>query len=149
MKILERLQADAKEAMRAKDAVRLGALRMAVAAIKDAEIAKRPAALDEAEVAKVIAKAVKARRDAAGEFRRGGRTDLAEKEEREAALLEAYLPKGLSEDEVRALVAEAVRETGAASAKEIGKVMKVVMPRVAGRADGALVQRLVRAALGA
>lgn len=149
MNLLERLQADAKEAMRAKDAVRLGALRMAVAAIKDAEIAKRPAALDEAEAAKVIAKAVKARRDAAGEFRKGGRTDLAEKEEREAALLEAYLPKGLSDDEVRALVSEAVRETGATSAKEIGKVMKAVMPRVAGRADGALVQRLVRAALGA
>ena len=135
--------------MRAGDAVRLGAIRMTIAALQSAEIAKRPAALDESERLQVVVKAVKARREAAEAFRKGDRPELAEKEEKEAAVLEAYLPKALSEAEVKALVAEAVRESGASSPKEMGKVMKAVMPKVAGRADGGVVNRLVREALGA
>lgn len=143
----ERLAADVKDAMRAGDAVRRDTIRMARAALKDEEI-KKGAALDDAESVRVLARLVKARRDAAAEFRNGGREDVAVKEEAEARLLEAYLPAGLGEAEVRAMVAEAVRETAAASPRDMGKVMKAVMPKVAGRADGALVNRLVREALG-
>lgn len=148
MTIQERLTNEMKDAMRAKDTTRLGAIRMAIAAIKEAEISRRPAALSEEDRLKVIAKAVKMRREAAAEFRRGNRPDLAAKEEAEAAVLEAYLPAALTDDEIRALAEAAAKETGAVSAKEIGKVMKAVMPRVAGRADGAVVQRIVREILG-
>ncbi|HEU5394709.1 MAG TPA: GatB/YqeY domain-containing protein [Candidatus Methylomirabilis sp.] len=153
MGLRARLDADLKEALKAGEKIRASAIRMLLAAVKTREVAEdrrgdRRAPLPDAEVLQVIASACKQRRDSIEQFRAGGRQDLVEKETAELAVLEAYLPRALTPEEVRAAVAEAIRETGATSPRDMGKVMSRLMSELAGRADGKLVSELVREALG-
>ena len=142
MSLTEQLQADMKAAMRDGDAHRRDTRRMAIAAVQNAEKEKRePLSQDEAMA--VLAKQVKSRRESITAFRDAGRDDLADKEQAEIDVLAPYLPEQLGEDEVRALVVEAIDATGASSPRDMGRVMGALMPRVRGRADGKLVSSLV------
>ena len=132
-----------KTAMKAQDSLKLGALRMLIAEIKKKEIDKR-SALDDGEIQKTISTLLKQRNDSIEAFVKGGREDLADKERKEVQILQAYLPTQLSASEVEALVVAAIQETGAASASDIGKVMKAALAKAAGRADGKLVNELAR-----
>jgi uncharacterized protein YqeY len=147
MTTLERLREDMKTAMRAKDSLRLNTVRMLIADLKNREIDKR-APLDESEVVDALVSTVKKRKDVIAEARAAGRPDVAEREEAELKLVEVYLPQGLGEAEIKALVEAAVAESGAKSPQEMGKVMKLLMPQVKGKADGKLVNDLVKARLG-
>lgn len=153
MGLRARLDADLKEALKAGEKIRASAIRMLLAAVKTREVAEdrrgdRRAPLPDPEVLQVIASACKQRRDSIEQFRTGRRQDLVEKETAELAVLEAYLPRALAPEELRAAVAEAIRETGATSPRDMGKVMSRLMSELAGRADGKLVSELVREALG-
>ncbi|QDR80943.1 GatB/YqeY domain-containing protein [Sporomusa termitida] len=145
MSIKDKLTEDMKQAMKDKEAgkLRLSVIRMVRASIKNVEIDKKKE-LAEEEVLDVLAKEVKMRRDSIEEFKKGNRPDLVETIEREIDILMQYLPEQLSEQEVRVLVAEAVKAAQAANAKDMGKVMAVLMPKVKGRADGKLVSSVVR-----
>lgn len=132
-----------KEAMKAGDDVRRRTIRMALAAIKQMEVDRR-IELDEAAVLGILQKEIKTRRESLEEARTANRTDLAAEAEAEIAVLQAFLPQGLSPDELRALAQSAIAESGAASPADMGKVMKVLMPRVAGRAPGDQVSQVVR-----
>ena len=145
MLLKERLAEDMKQAMKDKEAgkLRLSVIRMVRASIKNIEI-DRKVELDESGVLDVLAKEVKMRRDSLEEFQKANRADLVENLEREIEVLMAYLPKQLTEAEVRALVIEAVAVTGAAGPKDMGKVMAALMPKVKGCADGKLVNSLVK-----
>jgi uncharacterized protein YqeY len=135
-------------AMKAKDAPRLSTLRMLKAAIMNKEVEKGRD-LEDTEVMQVVSSLVKQRRDSVEQFSKAGRTELAAKETAEIAVLEAYLPPAATTGEIEAAVAAAVAETGATSAKEMGKVMKAVMPKLAGKnADGRTISELVRRTLG-
>jgi uncharacterized protein len=136
MTLQERIDNDLKEAMRAKDAGRLGVLRMLKSALKYAAIEKGDGGLDDAATSQVIRKQVKQRLDSIESFEKGGRPELAAKEKEELAILNAYLPKGLSADELAALVRETIAEVGATSKAQMGAVMKALQGKVAGRADG-------------
>jgi uncharacterized protein YqeY len=142
----ERLHEDTTAAMRSGDALRRDVLRMAQSAIYNAEKAKRTTLSDD-DVQAILAREVKTRRESVEAFRNGGREDLAAKEEAEIAILGDYLPEALSEEELRALVDEAIAATGAASARDLGKVMGWLSPRTRGRADGKIVSGMVAAAL--
>jgi hypothetical protein len=145
----DRIGAEITAAMKAKDAPRLSALRMLKAAIMNKGVEKGRD-LDDAEVLQVVASLVKQRRDSIDQFAKAGRTDLVDKETGEIAVLEQYLPPAAAADEIDAAIAAAIAETGAASAKDMGKVMKAVMPRLAGKnADGRAVNDAVRRKLGA
>jgi uncharacterized protein len=149
MSLMERISADIAAAMRARDQGRLGALRMAKAALMNSEV-QRGRALEEAEAQLVIASLIKQRRDSIEQFRAGGRADLADKEAAEIVTLEAYLPPPIDPAEVDRAVDAAIAETGASSAKDLGRVMKAVMSRFAGRAvDGRTINEAVRRRLGA
>ncbi len=143
MTLKERLQDDLKGAMKAREAEKLTALRMLTAAIKNKEIAVGHPLSDQ-EVTDVLASDVKKRKDAVEQFREAGRIDLVEPEERQIGFLMAYMPEQLDEAAVAAIVDAAVTETGATSMKEMGAVMKLVMPKTKGKADGGLVNRLVK-----
>ena len=145
MSLKEQLTEDMKTAMKAKaeGKQRLAVIRMVRSAIRQAEIDGKTE-LDDAGVVSIISKEVKSRRDSIEEFRKGGREDLVEQNEAEIAVLMPYLPKQLSEDEIRELVKAAVAQTGASSQKDMGKVMGALMPKVKGRADGKLVNTIVR-----
>lgn len=148
MSLKEQLTEDMKLSMKAKEAgkLRLSVIRMVRSAIKNVEIdGKRE--LSEEEVLEIIAKEVKMRRDSMEEFGKADRQDLVDQLEREIAVLMAYLPQQLTEAEIRDLVSEAVAAIGAASPKDMGKVMAALMPKVKGRADGKLVNTIVREAL--
>jgi uncharacterized protein YqeY len=138
MSIPEQIDSDLKDAMRAKQADKLSVLRMLKAAIKNAAIEKggMSAQLDDTEATSVIRKQVKQRQDAVESFEKGGRAELADKERAEIEMLQAYLPKALSAEELAALVDEAIREVGATGKAQMGAVMKALQPKVAGRADG-------------
>jgi hypothetical protein len=138
MTISERIDSDLKDAMRAKEAGKLGVLRMLKSAIKYAAIEKSGAEgqLDDAEAMQVIRKQVKQRQDSIESFESGGRPELATKEKEELAMLSAYLPQQMSGDELAAAVREAVAEVGATSRAQMGAVMKAVQTKLAGRADG-------------
>jgi uncharacterized protein len=140
--LIEQLQADMKTAMRDGDAQRRDTLRMALAAAQNAAKEKREPLSDEEALA-VLTKQVKTRRESIEAFRDAGRDDLADKEQAEIDVLAPYLPVQLGEDEVRALVIDAITATGASSPKDMGKVMGALMPKVKGRADGKLVRGLV------
>jgi uncharacterized protein YqeY len=140
--LAEKLMADIKDAMKSGAKDRLVTLRSLHAQIKDATVNAGKDMTDDAVIA-VIAKQLKQRADAAKQFRDAGRTDLAETEEREIEILKAYQPAQLSEAEVEALVIAAIAATGATTKKEMGKVMAELMPKVKGKADGALVNRIV------
>ena len=136
-------------AMKAKDQVRLSALRMLKAAIMNKNVEKGRD-LDDAEVLQVIGSLVKQRRDSIEQFQAAGRTDLVDKEAAEMAVLDAFLPPAASAADIVAAVAAAIAETGATSPKDMGKVMKAVMPKLAGKsADGRAVNEAVRRSLGA
>jgi uncharacterized protein len=140
------MQADITAAMRSGDALRRDTLRMAENAIYNAEKRDRREYSDD-EVAGILAKEVKTRRESVEAFRKGGREDLAAKEEAEIAILAAYLPEQLSEAEIAALVEEAIASTGAAGPRDMGKVMGWLSPKTRGRADGRVVSQAVNAAL--
>ena len=146
MSLKEQLTNDMKEAMKAHDKDRLAVIRMVRGAVRQQEIDGKKELGDE-DVLAVISKEVKMRRDSIEEFRKGGREDLVEKTEAEIAVLMPYLPAQLSEEEIRGLVQAAVEQTGAASPKDMGKVMGVLMPKVKGRADGKTVNAIVRSML--
>ena len=149
MSLNEKIGSDITAAMKAKDAPRLSALRMLKAAVMNKGVEKNRE-LEDAEVLQVVAALVKQRRDSIEQFGNAGRTDLVAKESGEIAVLEAYLPPAASAEEIDAAVAAAVAETGAASQKDIGKVMKAVMPKLAGKhADGRTINEAVRRKLGA
>lgn len=148
MGLADRLQEDLHRALRAGDSLRVSTIRLARAAIHNAEIeAGRP--LTDAEVEGILGREMKRRREAIEAYTRAAREDLARKEGLELAVLADYLPPQLGEAELRALVRDAVASVGARGPQDMGKVMGVVMPKVKGRADGGLVNRLVREALGA
>ena len=146
MTIQERLMEAMKEAMKAKDAPRLSAIRMMRTAIKNREIDSRQE-LSAQEAIGVLSTLVKQRRESAEAYHQGGREDLAAQEERELAVIQEFLPSQLGEAELKEIIEAAVAETGAASLKDLGKVMKVVTPRTVGRADGRVVSELVKARL--
>lgn len=150
MSVKDRLTEDMKQAMKDKEAgkLRLSVIRMVRASIKNVEI-DRQKELSDDEVLDILAKEVKMRRDAMEEFKKGNRPDLVEGLEQEIVILMQYLPQQLTEAEVRTLVTEAVAETGAVSVKEMGKVMAALMPKVKGRADGKLVNTIVKELLNA
>jgi uncharacterized protein YqeY len=141
------LKEDMKTALKAGERLRLGALRLALAAIKQKEVDERTT-LNDAEVIGVLEKLIKQGRDSEQQFAAAARREQAEKEAAEVAVLEAYLPERLTDDEVDALVAEVVAATGASSMKDMGKVMAEIRSRAAGRVDMAAVNPRVRAALG-
>ncbi len=146
MTLRERLHDDTTAAMRSGDTLRRDVLRMVQNAIYNVEKAKR-VTLTEDEILAVVTREVKTRRESVDAFRKGGREDLAAKEEAEIAILTGYLPQQLSEDELRALVDDAVSATGATSARDLGKVMGYLSPKIRGRADGKVVSGLVAQAL--
>jgi uncharacterized protein YqeY len=149
MTLNEQIGAAITTAMKSKDATRLSTLRMLKAAVMNKEVEKGRA-LEDAEVLQVVGSLVKQRRDSIEQFEKGGRTDLVAKESGEVAILEEYLPPAASAEDIDAAVAAAVAETGAASPKDMGKVMKAVMPKLAGKnADGRAVSDAVRRKLGA
>ena len=146
MSLKEQLTADMKEAMKNKEKERLAVIRMVRGAIRQQEIDGQKELGDE-DVIAVISKEVKMRRDSIEEFKKGAREDLVEKTQAEIDVLLPYLPAQLSEDEVRELVKAAVEQTGAATPKDMGKVMGVLMPKVKGRADGKMVNTIVKSFL--
>ncbi len=137
------MRQDMQKAAKEKNSLALSALRMALAEIKNKEIEARGPIPDEA-VLKTLASMVKRRRESIEYFRKGNRPDLEERETGEIAILEAYLPKGLSEEEVASLAREAIAAAGASAPSDMGRVMKELMPKVAGRADGKMVSEVVR-----
>ena len=138
MSIQERIDSDLKEAMRAKDTTKLAVLRMLKSALKYAAIAKSgaEAELSDAEAAQVIRKQAKQRQDSIESFEKGGRAELAQKEQKELSILNGYLPQAMSANEVEQTVREAIAEVGATSKAQMGAVMKAVQVKVAGRVDG-------------
>ncbi len=142
-----RLNEEIKSAMKSGDKDRLETLRLLKASLQKVLIDKGASATPDDEIA-FLAVEVKRRKEAVELYRKGGRKDLADKEERELVIISEYLPKPLTEEELRTLVDEAVRETGAQSPKDMGRVMSAVMPKVKGKADGKTVQELVKARLG-
>jgi uncharacterized protein YqeY len=148
MALKQQIQKDMLDAMKAKDAIRLGALRMLKAAILKFEVAgteKKEAS--DADVLGMVNKEIKSRQDSAEQFRKGNRAELAEKEEQEIEALKAYMPPQLGEDEILKLAQEAIAQTGATRKNEMGKVMGALMPKVKGMADGAAVNRIVSSLL--
>ena len=145
--IRERLDADLKDAMRAKDELKLSVIRMAKSAIKYKEVEATNKVLDEAGILNVLTTMVKQRRDSIDQYKAGNRADLAEKEEKELALIQTYLPQQLSAAELSAEIAKAVTEAGAKGAKDMGAVMKIVSPRLKGKAEGKLISDEVKAQL--
>ena len=149
MRLTDKVNADITTAMKTKDAVRLSSLRMMKAALMNKNVEKGRD-LEDAEVLQVVSTLVKQRRDSIEQFSKAGRTDLVAKESAEMSVLEEYLPPAASTEEIDAAVAAAIAETGAASAKDIGKVMKAVMLKLAGKnADGRTINESVRRTLGA
>ena len=148
MTLQDRIDADLKDAMRAKEAGKLSVLRGLKSALKYAEIEKVDAALDDSAAVQVIRKQVKQRQDSIESFEKGGRPELAAKEKEELEILNAYLPKGLSGDELSALVRDTIAEVGATSKAQMGAVMKALQAKVAGRADGKTLSAEVQKQLG-
>jgi uncharacterized protein YqeY len=146
MSLMVRINDDMKAAMRARESERLGTIRLLLAAIKQREVDERTE-LDDAAVTAVIDKMIKQRKDSISQFEAAGRTDLVEKESAELAVLSAYMPAQLSDAEVAAEVQAAVAQVGAAGPQDMGKVMGVLKPKLAGRADMTAVSAQVKAAL--
>ena len=147
MGLKDDISASVKDAMKKKEKLRLGVLRMLMSEMKNRQI-ENQRELEEADILQVITRMVKQRQDSAEQFANGGRDELAAKEKSEIEVLQGYLPEALSEDGLEKLVQEAIAETQATSKKDIGKIMKVVMPKIAGRADGKAVNQMVARLLG-
>ena len=146
MSLKEQITEDMKTAMRAKDAARLGTIRLINAEIKRKEVDER-IELDDAQVLAIIEKMIKQRKDSISQFEAGGRQDLADTERAEMSVLSTYMPAAMPEEEVRAEVEAAVASTGATGPQDMGKVMGVLKPKLAGRADMTQVSALVKATL--
>ena len=143
----DKMNEDLKQAMKSGDTARKDALRFILAAVKQAEVdSRKPLAEDQFYA--LLQTEAKKRRDSVAELRKAGRNDMADKEQAEVTLIESYLPEQMTREEVEAEAKKAIAESGATSAKEMGNVMKVLMPRVKGRADGKLVNDVVRSLLG-
>lgn len=147
MSLKAQISEDMKTAMRAKDMQKLGVIRLLQAAIKQREVDER-IELDDAAVVGVVEKMLKQRRDSIAAFEGANRMDLADQEKFEVTVLQAYLPAQLSEEEINAIIAKVVADTGASGAKDMGKVVGAVKPLVAGKADMSKVSGLIKAALG-
>ena len=147
MAFIDKISEDLTAAMRAKDQLRLDTLRMTKAALMNREVEKKRA-LDDAESQQVVVSMIKQRRDSVEQFRNGGRPELADKEAAEIAILETYLPPPVDAAELEGMVRDVIAETGATSAKDMGRVMKGVMAKLAGRtADGKAISELVKTQL--
>ncbi|OGZ34411.1 MAG: hypothetical protein A2174_02780 [Candidatus Portnoybacteria bacterium RBG_13_41_18] len=158
MTLNEKIQSDFKEAFKAKEEMRVSTLRLLLASIKNREVEKRTklsktepiekldelSKLNDEEIIGVIFIEVKRRKEAALQFTQGGRAELAKKEDEENRILTAYLPEQMSEDEIRKIVAAVIKETGVSDVKDIGRLMGALMPRVKGKADGGMVNKIVR-----
>lgn len=143
MSLLDRLSQEIKQAMLARDSVRLGTLRLLKSAVGYAQIERKDENLSDAEIISIVQKEVKKRRDAAEQFAQAGRTELAENEKREITVLEEFLPRALTPEELEQLVREAIQETGATSKKQMGIVIKAAQARAAGRAEGKAISEMV------
>ena len=148
MGLKEKLQADLTDAIRSRNEVVSGTVRMLLAAITNEEVAGKAAkVLTDAEIITVLSREAKKRREAVEAYTQAKRDDLAGKEKAEAAVIANYLPEQLSEDEIKKLIADAIAETGAKGPAGMGLVMQVLQPKIAGKADGGVVSGLVKAAL--
>ncbi len=143
MNLSERVRNDLTKAMKADDRVRVSTLRMLLAALHNEEIELRRELRDE-DAVRIIRKEIKQRLESIREFERGGRADLVQNEEQELAILQEYAPKLMEEEEVEKYADEAIAEVGASELKDLGRVMAALMPKLAGKADGSLVNRVVR-----
>lgn len=143
MSLKEQIQNNLTEAMKAKEEVKLGALRMLKAEIMKYEFSGADKEATDEVVTSLIQKQVKQRKDSEEQFRKGDRIEMADKEAAEAKILQAYLPEQMGEDEVRKIVQEGIASSGAASKADMGKVMSVIMPKLKGKADGKLVNQIV------
>lgn len=139
----DRLNEEMKQAMKARDEIRLSVIRLIRSSVKNREIESRHE-LNDGEITEVVSTLVKQRRESIRMFGEAGRSDLVEKEEKELSVLLAYLPQQLSREEVEALVVQAIADSGAQGPKDMGKVMKAIMPHVTGKADGSLVSAVVK-----
>ena len=148
MTLQERIDSDLKDAMRAKEAGKLAVLRMLKSAVKYAAIEKPDGVLDDATATQVIRKQVKQRQDSIESFEKGGRPELAAKEKEEMEILNGYLPKAMSAEELSAMVRDSIAEVGATSKAQMGAVMKALQAKVAGRADGRALSAEVQKQLG-
>ncbi len=149
MGLKEKLQSDLTDAIRSRTEVKAGTIRMLLAAITTEEVSGKSArVLTDAEIITVLAREAKKRREAVEAYVAAKRTDLADKEKAEGDVIAEYLPAQLSEDEIKTMIADAIAETGAAGPAGMGQVMKVLSPKIAGKADGGVVSGLVKAALG-
>ncbi|MGA0070911.1 MAG: GatB/YqeY domain-containing protein [Candidatus Nanopelagicaceae bacterium] len=148
MSLKEKLQNDLTDAMRARDEIRSSTIRMILTSIKNEEVAGKEAReLNDAEIITVLSREAKKRREAAEAFDQAGAKDRADQERAEGVVIGEYLPKQLTEDEIKSLIAAAMAETGASTPAQMGLVMKSLQPKIAGKADGGLVSSLVKAAL--
>lgn len=143
MDLKAQLTEDLKSALRSGDKLRTSVIRLLTALIKNREVEKR-GPLTDAEALQAVSASCKQRQEAIEQYRQGGRQDLVDKETAELAILQSYLPAGLSPDELQTLVRDAIRDSQASSPREMGKVMSLLMPKVTGRADGKVVSTLVR-----
>ena len=139
----QKIQQDLKQSLLEKNELKTGTLRMVLAALVNKE-KERGAQITEEEAQSVLLAEAKKRKEAAEAFEKGGRPEMAEKERKELEILQAYLPEQMSEEEIRAAVKEAIEQTGASSAQDMGKVMAAVMSKLKGRADGVLVSSVVK-----
>ena len=147
MKLEEKIDNALKSAIKGKDRDRLSTLRMLKADIESLFIEKKRSELKDEDIIKIIRTQIRKHRDSIEQFAKGGREDLVEKEKKELKVLEAYMPEGLSEEELKKMIQEAISETGAGSKKDMGKVMKAMMEKVKGRTDGKTISRIVASLL--
>ncbi len=147
MELQEKIEADTRGALKSGAKEKVSTLRMLNAALKNKQIDKRRPLTTE-EVIETVRSLIKQRKDSIEQFTKGGRQDLVDKETAEIAVLEAYLPKQLAREELEAMIRDAIAQTGAQGARDMGKVMKAIIPMVGGRADGKLLSELVKNALG-
>lgn len=143
MSLQDQLLAEMNKAAKARDRIKLSTIRLIRSAIKNKEIEKRKPLEDE-EIFKVISSMIRQRGESIQQFRKGGREDLVKKEEAELMILQSFLPEQLSEEQIKKLIDEVLKETEATTFKDMGKVMRTLMPKIAGRADGAKVNQMVR-----
>lgn len=147
MSLKERFSSELKDSLKAGDRLKLSTIRLIMASLKNREIEKRDS-LSEEEIIDLLVSLSKQRKESIEEFKKGGRQDLVDKETEELKIIESYLPQQLTPEEIKKIIGETITETGASGSKDIGKVMKVLMPKVKGRADGKLVNEMVKELLG-
>jgi hypothetical protein len=143
MTLHEKLENEMKSALRGGETVKLSVLRMVISAVKMIGIEKNIKEIGDADVLQILQKQIKQRKESMVQFEKGNRKDLVDKEAAELLILESYMPKQLTEEELLGIVKEAIAETGAAVRSDMGKVMKIIMPKVAGKADGKTVNQLL------